>query len=208
MPTLLWCILLVDIWAPSAGRIVVFDSEWTSWEGANERGWSRDGEHREIVQIGAVKIDVRQNFKKIADFEVLVRPVVNPILSGYFSRLTGIDQSSIDASGVPLSDGLRAFADFIDDNVDAVYSNGADQIVFLENCQLIGVEYPFDEVDFRDAHSVIQSIVSGGNRVSSSDLPAALGFETPGPKHHALSDAIAVARAMQIAFEKIARQPA
>jgi len=38
-------------------QIIIFDTEYTAWEGAKERNWSGSGEHREIVQIAAVKID-------------------------------------------------------------------------------------------------------------------------------------------------------
>ena len=38
------------------GGMVVMDLEYTAWEGSLERGWSKPGEAREIIQIGDVKI--------------------------------------------------------------------------------------------------------------------------------------------------------
>ena len=35
--------------------IVLLDTEYTTWEGAQDRNWSGLNEHREIVQIGAIK---------------------------------------------------------------------------------------------------------------------------------------------------------
>ena len=40
-------------------EVVVFDTEFTAWQGSMERGWSGPGEHKEIVQIGAVLLDAR-----------------------------------------------------------------------------------------------------------------------------------------------------
>ena len=69
---------------PSNGNIVVFDLEFTSWKGSLQRNWSKNGEHREIVQIGAVMIDLESNFKIINQFNCLVKPTINPYLSDYF----------------------------------------------------------------------------------------------------------------------------
>jgi hypothetical protein len=38
-------------------QVVVFDTEFTAWRGSMERNWAGPGEFREIVQIGAVRID-------------------------------------------------------------------------------------------------------------------------------------------------------
>lgn len=34
-------------------HFVIFDTEYTTWEGAADRDWTGPGEHREVVQIGA-----------------------------------------------------------------------------------------------------------------------------------------------------------
>lgn len=41
-----------DAGLPLDGTIVVFDLEWTAWEGSKARGWDGPGEEMEIVQIG------------------------------------------------------------------------------------------------------------------------------------------------------------
>ena len=38
------------------GEFVLFDLEFTAWEGSLERGWSEPWEAREIIQIGAVRV--------------------------------------------------------------------------------------------------------------------------------------------------------
>ena len=74
---------------PLDGVIAVFDLEWTTWEGAQARNWSGPGEEREIVEIGAVKLDGRNSLREISAFDMLVRPRLNPLLSDYFTGLTG-----------------------------------------------------------------------------------------------------------------------
>ena len=73
----------------SADGIVGFDMEWTAWEGSWSRSWSAPGEYREIVQIGAVKLDGGNALGERDSFDVLVRPPRNPVLSDYFIALTG-----------------------------------------------------------------------------------------------------------------------
>jgi hypothetical protein len=36
---------------------VIYDLEYTTWQGAHERKWSGENEHREIIRIGAISID-------------------------------------------------------------------------------------------------------------------------------------------------------
>ena len=70
-------------------HVVIFDLEFTAWEGSMESRWMRPGELTEIVQIGAVKLDAA-SLKEVDAFEMLVKPRVNPVLSDYLVSLTGI----------------------------------------------------------------------------------------------------------------------
>ena len=60
-----------------------------------EHNWSRPNEYREIVQIGAILVEVKQ-FTEIDHINLFVKPNKNPILSEYFTNLTGISQKDID----------------------------------------------------------------------------------------------------------------
>ena len=61
---------------PLHGPVVVFDLEWTAWEGSRDRNWSGPKEEREIIEIGAVKIDGANGFAETVRFENLVRPSI------------------------------------------------------------------------------------------------------------------------------------
>jgi hypothetical protein len=69
----------LDSWGMrvSSPTITVFDLEYTAWECSMARQWMTPGEYREVVQIGAVKLDA-DTFAEVDAFDVLVRPRINP----------------------------------------------------------------------------------------------------------------------------------
>jgi inhibitor of KinA sporulation pathway (predicted exonuclease) len=97
----------------TADKAVIFDLEFTSWPGSNERNWSLPEEDREVVQIGAVKIEISKGLREKDSFNILVRPLKNPVLSEYFVNLTGITQEQADNQGHPFPNALSRFMDFI-----------------------------------------------------------------------------------------------
>jgi inhibitor of KinA sporulation pathway (predicted exonuclease) len=99
---------------PRAGGMVVFDLEWTAWEGSLARSWSGPGEYREVIQVGAVRLDAVR-FERLAVFDRLVRPVRNPVLSDYITRLSGLTNERMLAEGVSLDAALAEFAAFVGD---------------------------------------------------------------------------------------------
>jgi inhibitor of KinA sporulation pathway (predicted exonuclease) len=66
---------------------LIIDFEATCWtDGINHND-------NEIIEIGAVMV---QDFKKIGEFGSFVKPVRNPILSDFCTRLTSITQVDVD----------------------------------------------------------------------------------------------------------------
>src|SRR5665811_386433 len=90
--------------------ITVFDLEFTAWECSMARHWLTPGEFKEVVQIGAVKLDAGR-FSVLAEFDLLVRPRINPVLSPYLERLTGITSDALARQG---EDFATAYARFLD----------------------------------------------------------------------------------------------
>lgn len=178
--------------------VAVLDLEWTAWEGSRARRWSGPGEHREIVQVGCVRLDTRQGLAEIGHFEVLVRPRINPQLSDYFVNLTGLDQARIDAEGLDFAAALAALRSFVGDDVATVYSYGADGGVIGENCRLYGLDNPFPPKLFASVGPFLaESLGRAEGTFSSADLPRLLGFPSSGVAHTALSDARAIAEALR-----------
>src|ERR1700748_1153496 len=88
--------------------LTVFDLEFTAWECSMASHWLRPGEFKEVVQIGAVKLDAA-SFEIIASFDVLVRPRINVDLSPYFENLTGITNGQVADRGVDFPEALVRF---------------------------------------------------------------------------------------------------
>ena len=55
----------------------------------------------EIIQIGAVKVD--DQFEEVGRFNAFVKPLLNPVLTPFCKKLTGISQQSIDEASSFLS---------------------------------------------------------------------------------------------------------
>ena len=188
---------------PNHGRVVVFDLEWTAWEGSMQRGWSEDWEHREIVQIGAVLVDALAGFKRIDSFSHFVRPSHNQQLSEYFTILTGIDQTTVDNKGHTFAEAYSKFLLFVD-GADILLSNGSDGEVLRENCALNNVDYELKYGKVINIRPKIASVVCDqvGHRnygfIDSGELPNILGVSSSRGerKHDALSDAEGISLAL------------
>jgi len=169
---------------------IVFDLEFTAWEGSMAERWSRPGEKREVVQIGAVKL--RTGDLKIVDsFEILVRPRVNPVLSDYFTRLTGITNDAIEARAVDFAVAYSAFLEFAGDA--HLWAFGRDDLVLKENIRLYGWQRDFAVPPY---HNVIPWFAEQGIDLTgkhASDVAEAAGVPFEGRKHDALADARGVA---------------
>lgn len=177
-------------------EVVVYDLEYTTWEGARERHWSGPGEHREIVQIGAVRLDV--DFRERAALSLVVRPRINPVVSDYFVRLTGIDQGQVDA-GIDIGEALDRLVAFAAPDL-MLLSNGSDAEVIAENCRLAGLADPFVGRT-RDVHLELMA-ATGDRDTLSADLPRLLGLEAAGRGHDALVDARNVAAALALLADR------
>ena len=188
---------------PSNGNIVVFDLEFTSWKGSLQRNWSKKGEHREIVQIGAVMIDLESNFKIINQFNCLVKPTINPYLSDYFVDLTGIDRLEVENEGVSFSNAYSKFLEFVNSS-STIYSNGNDGEVLRENCRLNKIGYMLDKekiVNLRIwlAKKASEYLGKKYEVIDSGDIIEVLTKKTSQKrKHNALDDATSVSQGIKI----------
>src|SRR5689334_13167178 len=106
--------------------ITVFDLEYTAWACSTARRWLAPGEFKEVVQIGAVKLDA-DSFVPLAEFDMLVRPRINADLSPYFEKLTGITNEMVGRLGVDFATAYAVFLDFAGEGPIAAF--GQDQRV-------------------------------------------------------------------------------
>ena len=180
---------------PKAGEIVLFDTEFTAWEGSMQRHWSAPWEHRELVDIGAVRADAA-DFSIVAEFHRMTVPSVNPNLSEYFTALTGITQGDLAAKAVPLPDLLSDFHAFCAPAL-AIASNGWDDRVLYETIGLNRLDTePFIRPFLNLRVPIAQVLSMDKADTTTSKLPALVGLEPQEQTHNGLDDARALARAL------------
>ena len=178
------------------GSIVVFDTEYTSWPGAEARGWSHPQEHREIVQIGAVRLD--SQFAITATLDSIVRPTINSLLSEFFVDLTGITQERVDRDGCSFAEALAEFERFVTDSSLVAYSNGPDDRILEENMELYKLHSRLPSVEFINIQPWFKTAIGWkGPNIRSCDVLARVGSSERFPSHDAVGDATSVAVAIR-----------
>lgn len=164
--------------------------------------WLRPGEYREIIQIGAVKVD--STFAPIGRFDVLVRPRLNPVLSQFLEELTGITNAELVARGIDLGDACRQFTAFT--GWLPVFAYGRDDLVLADNFRLYGMKErpPSRFLNVRD-WLVQQGVEVSG--LHACDVGPACGAPFEGHKHNALDDALSVAAGVRHLIAKGTKPP-
>jgi inhibitor of KinA sporulation pathway (predicted exonuclease) len=185
--------------------ITVFDLEYTAWECSMARHWLTPGEYREVVQIGAVKLDAN-SFARLDEFKLLVRPRVNHQLSAYFQKLTGISQEAVMRDGIDFADAYRLFLDFAGDGPIAAF--GRDDRALTDNLRLYGITDAAPLPVFYDLRGwfAVQGLDPRG--MLSCDIAPALGVPFVGQAHNALDDARSLAAGMAAMAARAKIRPA
>jgi inhibitor of KinA sporulation pathway (predicted exonuclease) len=175
--------------------ITIFDLEYTAWECSMARHWLTPGEFREVVQIGAVKLDA-DSFALLEEFEVLVKPRFNPVLSAYFEKLTGIGAEQVAMAGLDFRQAYDRFLDFAGHGPIAAF--GHDELVLEENLRLYGVKDARPLPLFYDLRGwfAVQGVDPRGRH--SCEIGPALGIPFVGRTHNALDDARSLAAGMEV----------
>jgi len=182
---------------------VVFDLEFTAWPGSMASRWSRDGEHTEVVQIGAVKLDA-VTLKITDEFECLARPRINPKLSQYLIDLTGITNEMLDLRAVDFITAYRAFLDFV--GPSPIWAFGRDDLIFADNLKL----YAWDGMPVPPYSNAIPWFAANGIDLRGKhacDVAEASGAVFEGRKHDALSDARGVVTGIRAVVGRGAPNP-
>ena len=186
----------------TARQLIIFDLEFTAWEGSLARHWLGPGEFKEVVQIGAVRLR-SDDFSAAESFNCFVRPRINFQLSDYFENLTGIANGRLLEDGVDFEQAYRRFLAFAGDGVLAAF--GRDDWVLEENIRLYGLNDipllpPFLNLrDWFEAHGFDTS------KLHSCDIGPLLGVPFEGRPHDALCDARSIAAGMRVLLQRGAK---
>ena len=179
-------------------KAVVFDLEFTSWPGSNERNWSLPNEDREIIQIGAVKIETTGDMREVDSFQILVRPLKNPILSDYIVNLTEITQEKVKKEGILFPLALSRFINFIGEHPIDILSNGGDEEVIEENCQIHNIPFLSIFKKSTDLEIYFSEVLRISRKnCTSGMLPELFGLNNHEKQHDALGDARSISQALR-----------
>ena len=169
--------------------IILFDIEYTAWEGSKARKWSEPWEHREIIQIAAIKIAPGAGVVETGYFDCLVKPKRNPILSPYITALTGIQQAEVDTRGISFADAFAAFYTFCGKGRAPLFCYGEqDPLVFVENYVLNNLEPPLFLAGMHDICLIFEQAGIDTRRYTSGTVYQAIGAEFDLAAHNALND--------------------
>ncbi|MGC8533918.1 MAG: exonuclease domain-containing protein [Rhizomicrobium sp.] len=183
---------------------IVFDLEFTSWAGALKGRWLAPGQFKEVVQIGAVRLD-GSSLTELATCNLLVRPRLNPELSDYLVQLTGISNARIAQEGVDFVPAYQAFIDFCADGTACAF--GRDDLVLAENLTLYGLR---TEPTLRRYFNIAEWLRANGIETKgrhACDVGPLCGAEFVGQRHDALDDARSVAAGIRALVRKGAENP-
>lgn len=186
---------------PSA---IVFDLEFTAWEGSLARRWLAPGEFKEVVQIGAVRLDAR-TLEETGHLNLLVRPRINRTISHYLENLTGIANEALATRGIDFADAYRSFVEFTNGGVIAAF--GRDDLVLAKNLRLYGLS---DAPPLPPYLNIVpwlgeNGIEAGGHHACHVGPLAGVPFS--GREHDALDDARSVAAGIRALAGRGARNP-
>jgi DNA polymerase III epsilon subunit-like protein len=144
---------------------VIFDTEYTSWKGCLEHGWVGN-QKKEIVQIAAIKVS--DKLEVLGQLNLFCKPLVNPVLSDYFVKLTNITNECIDEFGVSFNDAYNKFKEFVGDDIclshvwGKDYYNEGDGNVIKENLDLYNIECKKDLV-YRNVATIFKDLYQKNN---------------------------------------------
>lgn len=186
----------------TARQLIVFDLEFTAWEGSLDRQWLGPGEFKEVVQIGAVRLEAG-TLAVVESFECLVRPRVNSVLSAYFENLTGISNASLAARGLDFETAYRGFVDFTAGGVIASF--GHDEWVLEENIRLYGLKDMPAMPDFLELRGWFARHGVDPKGLHSCDIGPLLGVPFEGRTHDALCDARSIAAGISVLVRRGAK---
>ncbi|SCA56308.1 putative Inhibitor of the KinA pathway to sporulation [Candidatus Terasakiella magnetica] len=195
--------MLLDI-SPECRTLIILDIEYTAWEGSQARGWSEPWEERETVQMAMLALDAK-TLAPQNHFSCLIKPTINPILSDYFMKLTGITQENLDRHGLSLAQAFEQSQDFINsfDQPVQVICNGLDSVFLANNGELVGVTCPDCLKGGQNIFAFLQeNIPTYRAGHCSGDLARLVGHPIEGHMHNALFDVHSIAVALRYIKEK------
>ena len=159
--------------------INVVDFELTCWETVEEQG----DQPNEIIQIGIIKYDTFLD-KTLNKIDIIVKPIYSEI-SEYCKDLTGLGEKG--TRRVRFPDALRTLEKKFGIRNHPWVSWGEDDVAIQYNCELYGIENPF-QGKHTDIGLIYMWIFGSKNRIGLQNAVERIGGVFEGRPHNAIVD--------------------
>lgn len=175
-------------------NFVIYDTEFTAWEGSQARNWSQPWEDKELIQIGAVKVHISEAGCVVLDsFQTYIKPLINPQLSDYIVSLTGITQTTVDSHGAHPFDAVTRFAQFCELGACVTLSWGVDVAILKHNARINQFSLPEGLHKHINLAPILRKINEFDFSGCGGDLHSKVGIAVPGHSHNAEHDVLSIA---------------
>ena len=163
-------------------RYIVFDLEATCWSGLPPKGVS------EIIEIGAVIVNRYGEVE--SSFSRFVRPIVNPLLSGYCKNLTTITQKNVDAARTfdKVVIDFIEWGEMYDEEYILLAWGDKDETMLRDDCRLHHIETDWT-ARYKDLKKGYQKLKGLSDSKGLMSVIKWEGFLFTGLPHRAISDA-------------------
>jgi len=170
-------------------QIILYDTEFTAWEGSQERNWSLHWEYKEIIQFSAKKLHLTAlNFDLIDEFHTFVKPIKNVQLSNYIMELTKINQDQIE-QGLSAQQLFAEIHQFSENFEVPMYSWGNDLHVLEETAHIHNI--CLKHLNSCDLRPIFEQFSINTN-VSSGQLFKNFDIDLSIQEHNALDDTLSL----------------
>lgn len=180
-------------------QLIIFDTEFTAWEGSQKRHWSEPWEYKELIQLAAVKVRIEDDLTVTItkSFNEIIKPAKNPQLSDYIIDLTGINQSMVDEMGVDFASALSLFHQFCGGGEVPCFAWGNDAEVLRHNVDLYGLTSPVFNHGLQNLNQLVRNKGMAEANLCSGELASHLGLDLKGHNHNALYDVRSIVLALE-----------
>ena len=171
---------------------MVIDFEATCWDSPTDTR----KEQQEIIEIGAAFVTLTEIPEVIHSLGMIIQPALNPTISPFCKKLTGITQNMAD-NGVSFTFAIDMLDDLIEP-ADLFCSWGKfDYNILRKDCGRASPKraYPFDE-----RHLNLKNFMAWKlhcKRKGVSNMLSKLGMEFEGSQHRALADVNNIVRILK-----------
>lgn len=150
-------------------------------------------QEREIIEIGAVMVETN-NLEIISEFQTLIKPVRNPLLTSFCQQLTSITQEQVD-NAPRYGEGIEKFKKWLYQYKNFVFGSWGDydRQQIEQDCQFHQVADPIgsEQINLKRLFSSQQKLK---RRYGMAQALKLVGMELEGTHHRGLDDARNIAR--------------